>query len=278
MASIISTDPISGYVPFNKRCAVVPSKIGWAIVVQAGAEVFPLTPTGIDTAINSGTIVTILECLGNLGDAEITSAQGTGNSSEFNTGANRSFTLDVRTPKENQMLIERLNIGCGRYGAILITKDYETIAIHDDDENTPRFLPVNFKTFLTGGSGETDELRYKINGTWSTLKAPLFSGKVPSEILNRPQPPTALSATNISDSGFTANLNAAAGATGYRLDVSTDANFTTFVSGYSNLNIGASLSYSVTGLSAVSTYYYRVRAVNGSGTSMNSNVITVTTT
>jgi phosphodiesterase/alkaline phosphatase D-like protein len=67
------------------------------------------------------------------------------------------------------------------------------------------------------------------------------------------------------------------GATGYTLDVATNNSFTNYVTGYQNLNVGNALSRSVTGLSASTTYYYRVRAYNGNGTSDNSNVVSVTT-
>ena len=92
-----------------------------------------------------------------------------------------------------------------------------------------------------------------------------------------PAAPTALRATNVTTSSFTANWNSVSGATGYRLDVSTSNSFTTYVPGYQNLNVGNTTSYNVVGLSAKTTYYYRLRAYNGSGTSPNSNVISVKT-
>jgi len=50
-----------------------------------------------------------------------------------------------------------------------------------------------------------------------------------------------------------------------------------FLPGYENLNVGNVTSYNVTGLDPNTTYFYRVRAVNNSVTSGNSNVIEVTT-
>ena len=67
------------------------------------------------------------------------------------------------------------------------------------------------------------------------------------------------------------------GATGYRLDVSPNSSFSTYVAGYHDLNVGNTTSRSVSGLNASTTYYYRVRAYNASGTSGNSNVVNVTT-
>jgi phosphodiesterase/alkaline phosphatase D-like protein len=61
------------------------------------------------------------------------------------------------------------------------------------------------------------------------------------------------------------------------LDVSTNNHFTTYVSGYQDLDVGNTTSYPVTGLSANTTYYYRVRANNDCGTSRNSSVKNVKT-
>lgn len=87
----------------------------------------------------------------------------------------------------------------------------------------------------------------------------------------------ATAATNVTDVSFSANWNAALGATGYRLDVSTDPGFSSFVSGFNNLDVSNVVTYSVTGLAQSITYYFRVRSYNAVGTSANSNAITTTT-
>jgi len=77
--------------------------------------------------------------------------------------------------------------------------------------------------------------------------------------------PTLNNGTNATCNSFVANWTTTSYATTYRLDVSKD-NFATFVSGYNNLDVGNVITSSVIGLTAGTTYYYRVRAVNSCGT------------
>ena len=82
---------------------------------------------------------------------------------------------------------------------------------------------------------------------------------------------TAIAASNVSATTFTANWTASSGATTYYLDVATDAGFSTFVPGYNNINSGNVLTQSIATLTCNTAYYYRVRANNSCGTSANSN-------
>ena len=93
-----------------------------------------------------------------------------------------------------------------------------------------------------------------------------------------PSAPVASAATGTTQTGFNANWSASTGATGYYLDVATNSTFTTYVTGYQNKNVNNVTTSAVTGLTAGTTYYYRVRAYNANGTSGNSGTITVTTT
>lgn len=106
-----------------------------------------------------------------------------------------------------------------------------------------------------------------LGGTWVSMSCGCTA----------PTAPTANAASGISTTSFVANWTGVSGATCYQLDVSTNAGFTSFVSGYNNLNVGNVTTYNVTGLSCGTTYYYRIRSCNACGTSANSNTITVTT-
>jgi hypothetical protein len=116
---------------------------------------------------------------------------------------------------------------------------------------------------------------YAYNGsgisTNYNTNSPLEGSKV-----TLPDAPVSLAATLIGQTLFNANWILASGATGYFIDVSTD-DFSTFVTGYNNQPTGNVTSFGVSSLSAATAYQYRVRTVNASGSSINSNTISLVT-
>jgi M6 family metalloprotease-like protein len=92
-----------------------------------------------------------------------------------------------------------------------------------------------------------------------------------------PAAPVINTATDILQMNFTARWNSSATATGYRIDVADDLGFTNLVPGYSDKDIGNVTSCIVTGLTAKTIYYYRVRAYNFGGASTNSGIASLKT-
>ena len=126
----------------------------------------------------------------------------------------------------------------------------------------------------------------EIRAASSPFAAGVDMHKTPMESQTSPQfpsvseiPPQAeIEAPAPTRSSFMAAWQRASGAIGYRLDVSTSASFDSYVSGYQDLDVGNVAGRVVTGLSQGTTYYYRVRAYDATGTTTaNSEVMAATT-
>jgi hypothetical protein len=158
----------------------------------------------------------------------------------------------------------------GNYTYSNVTNGYGTLV----EEHAQRAVATAVRTWATAGATGTTSATLSSSDDWTAHQIALK----PATGGSPPAAPVATAATNVQATSFSANWNSSSGATGYYLDVATDSGFTSFVSGYQNLDVGNVLTYSVdTNISAGTDYYYRVRAYNGSGTSSSSNTVAVTT-
>lgn len=89
--------------------------------------------------------------------------------------------------------------------------------------------------------------------------------------------PEARSAGNIETYAFTANWQGVSEAEGYKLYVSESSAFATHIEGYGPKDVGNNLSETVSGLSASTIYYYRVKAYKYGEETGYSRIITVKT-
>ena len=92
-----------------------------------------------------------------------------------------------------------------------------------------------------------------------------------------PAAPSGLTATAFSSSQISLSwTDNSSNETGFKIDQATNSTFTT---GLTTVTVGANTTtYSATGLSMATTYYYRVRATNAVGDSANTSTATTTTT
>ena len=125
----------------------------------------------------------------------------------------------------------------------------------------------------TGNTGDNGSVQVVAENNCSS-SSPLSLSVTVSSI---PAAPVALAASLQGCNQFNANWQVSSVASDYRLDVSTVPSFASFVAGYNNLPVGNVTTYTVSGLTAGTVYYYRVRAANLCGASTNSGFIAVLT-
>jgi phosphodiesterase/alkaline phosphatase D-like protein len=129
----------------------------------------------------------------------------------------------------------------------------------------------NLTSYPVTGLNPSTYYYYRVRSYNGCAPSSNSSSKSALTLACTPAAPSAGSATNVTFNSFRANWIAVSGATDYRLDVSTSSTFATYVPGYQNLSVGNVTGYNVTGLSASTTYYYRVRAYNGCTASASSS-------
>ncbi|MDR1215910.1 MAG: fibronectin type III domain-containing protein [Treponema sp.] len=115
------------------------------------------------------------------------------------------------------------------------------------------------------------------NGYWESAKSSAVSAttsNTPGEGSQStvPSVPTGITATAVSSSSITVSWSAVSGATGYRIYWATSSS-----GSYSQKESVTSTSFTDTGLSANTPYYYKVSAYNSSGESGQSNYYSATT-
>ncbi|NCY22111.1 hypothetical protein EBX31_09170, partial [bacterium] len=204
-------------------------------------------------------------------------AHVTGFSAGTITTNNLPLTWTAASPQPDGYLI--------RVSSTTVTDPVDGTAVADSTNVSGGTGAVNVAGSTTGYSGFTGFAAgtlysfkiYPYNNSGGNIR--YLTASVPtlsSQELLPVAPSAAPTFSTVSASGFTVTWNAVAGADDYRLDISTESNFATFVSGYENLTVSAT-SRVVTGLGGGTTYYVRVRAANLAGSGANSATASQTT-
>ncbi|WP_425390171.1 fibronectin type III domain-containing protein [Ekhidna sp.] len=149
-----------------------------------------------------------------------------------------------------------------------------------DLDNFPAFatpevedLEVTGTSHVFTGLNDADEYHWRVR---AVNVSGTSSNSVSVSLTTLPVTPVALDGESVLSDRFTAKWEAVDGADNYRIDVSNNAEFSSYLTGFENLIVDG-ISQLVDGLNENQTYYYRVRAENTTGQTPNSNVITVST-
>ncbi len=131
----------------------------------------------------------------------------------------------------------------------------------------------------TGLTPETEYFYWVIPYNSNCLGAPYYNlaNMITTSATTCSPATVAVAASSVGGNDFVANWTLVPTATDYRIDVSTNSGFTAILPAYNDLSVGNTDTFAVTGLSSLTQYWYRVRAI-GTSCPINSNVINVTTT
>ncbi|HHV65407.1 MAG TPA: hypothetical protein GXX46_10105 [Peptococcaceae bacterium] len=134
--------------------------------------------------------------------------------------------------------------------------------------------PLNSSTatFLKDNSSSISKLTV-LGGTGAVSEAVLNSAAgISNTSISAPAAPTNLTATATDTDEISLSWSSVSGATSYTIYRATSSSGT-----YSNIATVNSTSYKNTGLTANTTYYYKIRAVNSAGQSPDSSSVSATT-
>jgi hypothetical protein len=269
----------------NAMCLAVAGRyvymggFGTFSVVDLGADLNNPTPTVLTTVFNGGSFLI----------HETNTVEVVGNYAFFTSGMHNSLEiLDISTPSapthaaslvndEDGAIIEepRAVTISGNYAYVLSGHSASTIAIVDISNP---LAPDHIVSATTESHGlqMIQGQRIAVVGNFAyTTSTPGLE----VDYIFTPTPPIPQDPTNVTQSGLQLNWKPMPAIDNFTLDVATDADMTSFLPGYNGLSIPAASNFAVlTGLSAGTTYYYRVKATNNNGTSAYSAVEEAQTT
>ncbi|QQS51640.1 MAG: C10 family peptidase [Bacteroidota bacterium] len=273
------------------------NSVGESEKTSTSVKTPPAAPTNFTAVVHSGTWVT-LSWTASFGATNYNIQFGT--SMQITTGT----SIEIFTSNANTLLFTlwATNSGGSSPPVILnLSPPNAPTPLTVGNISTTGFIvswpastsgATGYYVYLNGTKYTTSSTSYTFSGLSSgtsysvSVSAYNNAGeslKTSTSVITLPAAPYAKAATSVTASSFTVNWDPVPGANGYVLDISKQSNFSCFVQGYNNTSTsqftgnpnGSVVVY--INITANTTYYYRLRSVNASGQSANSNTISVLT-
>ncbi|MFA5557508.1 MAG: hypothetical protein WDA29_10460 [Flavobacteriaceae bacterium] len=254
-----SAQAITVFAP-SKEFSVIKHNLDWLVVLNLVGKLV-VYPTSVNTGYDREGVIEL--SLGGFSPVFITVKQFAGTAQVFEANKqSQTFNWDY------------YGAGIEAYILLTVAPDKEvtvtnTIPWVNVSVNQSTKIVSVYPTSKNDGIERTGQFTLSVSGA-ADIVIDVTQFGIPE-----PDSPKATAASDITPTTFRANWNYSHVAERYYIDVSKYEDFSSFV--LQNFDVGGSLSFVVLGLNAETNYYYRVRADNISGTSYNSNVISVKT-
>lgn len=184
---------------------------------------------------------------------------------------NNSFVLNIQQPQDREKVTQyKLTVSAVSDFSTTIVNKLVYIVDQNTVTSTTDFIPQISLSF--GNLTPATTYYTRLQAANSTG----LSGEVSTTILTKTanNPPEIIGVTNLSAIDAEISWYGVVGATSYRIDISENANFSSFI--VNNVTVTGT-SYTVGSLIELTSYYYRLRSFNGTVVSYTSPTYSFTT-
>jgi hypothetical protein len=252
---------------WSKDASGNPTSVEFLAIMKVGAAMVDFTDlSAVQMAMANG----------NRTEASFTERNGTGGIPMITDGAQCSLTFNAEDLVSNAELANLLNKHRGRFGLAVIYGDCKVEHLLDEKTQS-KYISVAYKVSPVGENSKTSTHRWSGTATWVNVVIGKW-GEASLDVINTPAPPVQAAATLVDADSADLNWTKVDGATTYHIDVATDLAFANKITGWDDNDVGDVATVTVGSLSASTSYFARIRSVNGAGESISSNVIQFTTT